>query len=286
MTGVFVTGATGTVGVGMVAELLARGERVVAAVRSVEAAHRLPSGAEAREFDFASPASVIRRAMSGVDRLFLVRPPQIADVRRYLFPVIDAARDLGLRQVVFLSLQGVQANRRTPHHAVEAQLKATGAPYTMLRPNFFMQNLSGTYAADIRDRGEIRVPAGRSRTAFLDARDIGRAAATVFTEPGHERKAYTLSGEESLGYRDVARITSEVLGREITYMRPTEREYLAQLEAEGAPADYVAVQKMIYRVVRLNASALPNRSIRRLTGRPATSFREFVRDHRHAWSQG
>ncbi|MBB1513870.1 SDR family oxidoreductase [Tessaracoccus sp. MC1627] len=286
MTGVFVTGATGTVGAGVVSELLARGERVVAAVRSVEAADRLPAGVEAREFDFDTPASAIRRAMTGVDRLFLVRPPQVADVQRYLFPVIDAARDLGVRQVVFLSLQGVQANRRTPHHAVEARLKATGAPYTMLRPNFFMQNLSATYAAEIRERGEIRVPAGRSRTAFIDARDIGRVAATVFTEPGHERRAYTLSGEESLGYRDVARTMTDVLGREITYTRPTEREYLALLEADGRPADYIAVQKMIYRVVRLNVSALPNRSIRRLTGRPATSFREFIRDHRAAWGHG
>ncbi len=90
-----------------------------------------------------------------------------------------------LRHIVFLSLQGVQANRRTPHHDVEAYLRRTGAPYTFLRPNFFAQNLATAFAARIRQHGEIFVPVGRSRTAFIDARDIGRVAATVFTTPGH-----------------------------------------------------------------------------------------------------
>jgi len=283
MTGVFVTGATGTVGAAVAAQLAARGERVIAGVRSGHAAARLPDGVEARLFDFSSPPEQLRRVMRGADRLFLMRPPQIADVQRFLIPVIDAAEDLGMRQVVFLSLQGVQFNRNTPHHQVEAYLKATRAPYTMLRPNFFMQNLSSTYADDIARHGEIRVPAGRSRTAFIDARDIGAVTATVLTEPGHDRKAYTLSGEQSLSYTDVAQIMSRVLGRPITYTRPTEHEHLAQLAADGRPADYIAVQKMIYRVVRLNASAAPNRSIQRLTGTPATRFDRFVNDHRDLW---
>ncbi|MBO1738004.1 hypothetical protein [Leifsonia sp. TF02-11] len=52
-----------------------------------------------------------------------------------------------------------------------------------------MQNLSTTYAKEIRDRGKIFVPAGRSHTAFIDARDIGAVAAAVFTSAGHDRKA-------------------------------------------------------------------------------------------------
>lgn len=69
----------------------------------------------------------------------------------------------------------------------------------------------------------IYVPAGRSFTAFIDARDIGRVAATTFTEPGHTRKAYPLSGEQSLSYRTIARTMTEVLGRHITYARPSEK---------------------------------------------------------------
>ena len=283
MTGVFVTGATGTVGSAVVQHLLARGERVVAAGRDAQAAGGLPEAVEAREFSFEMSPQELARCMAGTDRLFLMRPPPIVDVEKFLFPVVDVARQLGARQVVFLSLQGVQTNRGTPHHAVEAYLRGVDAPYTFLRPNFFMQNLSAVYAEQIRDTGEIVVPAGRSRTAFIDARDIGKVAATVLTSDGHLRRAYTLSGEQSLTYYNIAEIMSRVLGRPIRYTRPSEADYLDALAAQGAPPEYVAVQKMIYRIVRLNISAIPNRAVRRLTGDPATTFETFTKDYRQVW---
>jgi uncharacterized protein YbjT (DUF2867 family) len=283
MSAVFVTGATGTVGSAVVEHLLARGQDVVAAIRDPADAAKIPSGARTRLFSFDAKPADLEQALEGVDRMFLMRPPAIADVQGKLFPLIDAARRREVNHIVFLSLQGVQANRKTPHHAVEAYLRHTAAPFTFLRPNFFMQNLSTTYAQPIRERREIFVPAGRSHRAFIDARDVGRVAAVVLSEPGHLGKAYTLSGEQSLTYGRVARILSGVLGETVRYARPSESAYLAELAAAGAPADYLAVQKMIHRIVRLNVSALPNRSVRILTGCPAASMAEFAEHSRAAW---
>jgi len=284
MTGsVLVTGATGTVGSAVTEFLLERGAAVIGAVRDADDATHLREGVVARHFDFTMSPSELDLAMAGCDRLFLMRPPAIADVQTYLFPVIDAAQRASIRQIVFLSLQGVQFNRSTPHYAVEQYLKSSGAPFTSLRPNFFMQNLSTIHAAEIRDDDDVFVPAGRSFTALIDALDIGRVAAAVLSETGHTGKAYTLSGEQSLTYRRIATILSDVLGRSIHYRRPSESEYLARLKDQGKPDDYIAVQKMIYRIVRFNISAFPNRSVRRLTGNPATTFREFASREQGAW---
>jgi len=279
---VLVTGATGNVGAGVARRLVQRGESVVSAVRDL-ADPGIVAGTEARAFDFENPSGWAD-AFAGVDRLFLLRPPPVADVQKYLFPVIDTAMQHGVRHVVFLSLQGVQFNRATPHHAVEKYLRSLKAPFTFLRPNFFMQNLSTTYAADIRARSLIAVPAGHARTAFIDTDDIARVAARVLTEQGHLGKAYTLSGEQSLNYDDVAQILSAELGRPVQYTCPTADEYTAQLRRQGAAQEYIDVQSMIYKVVRFNVSALPNRAVRRLTGEPATTFAEFAHRERAAWT--
>lgn len=284
MSAVFVTGATGTVGSAVVDHLLERGQEVIAGLRDIAESSRVPDAATTRAFSFEASRAELDDVLDGADRLFLMRPPAIANVQETLFPVIGAALRRGIRQIAFLSLQGVQMNRRTPHHAVEAYLRETRSPFTFLRPNFFMQNLSTTYAGPIRERGEIFVPAGRSRTAFIDARDVGSAAAATLSEPGHIGRAYTLSGTQSLTYRRVAEIMTDVLGRPIRYERPSEDAYLAQLAKDGAPQDYIDVQKMIHKVVRLNISAFPNRSVQKLTGRPATTLEQFVRDYADVWA--
>lgn len=281
---VFVTGATGAVGGATVSALVAKGEQVVAGIRNKSAEPLLPAGVEGRAFAFENDPIALRQALNGCDRLFLMRPPPIENVEQYLFPLIDTAMETGVRQIVFLSLQGVEHNRGVPHYRVEKYLEAVGAPYTFLRPNFFMQNLSTIYREDIKSRDEIALPAGRAFTAFIDAHDIGQVAAAVLSSPGHLRKKYTLNGEQTLTYRKVARILSDVLGRPIRYTHPSEKEYLTRLREIGLPADYIDVQRMIYRVVRLNISALPNRMVRKLTGQRATTFREFAERERTVWA--
>ena len=284
---VLVTGSTGNVGRAVARHLAMAGETVISGARASRERDEsacVVAGTEPRVLDFGDSAGW-PAALAGVDRMFLLRPPQISDVRRFLFPLIDRALDAGVRQIVFLSLQGVQFNTKTPHHAVEKYLRARSAPFTFLRPNFFMQNLSTTYRDDIHDRGEIFVPAARARTAFVDTDDLGAVAAAVLTQPGHLRKAYTLSGEQSLDYYGVARQLTAALSYEVRYAAPSVEEYVARLTEQGAPAEYIDVQKMIYLVVRMNVSALPNRSIRRLTSRPATTFAQFAEREKAVWAR-
>ncbi len=153
---ILVIGATGTVGSSVVTRLLSDGEPVRAAVQDL--GETVPDGAQPVRFDFAEPATW-EAALSGVDRMFLIRPPAVSDVKRYLRPVIGRAADQGLRQVVFLSVMGV--NRFLPHWQVERDLEASGLPHTFLRPAFFAQNLLIAHRHDIVDHDRIRLASPR-----------------------------------------------------------------------------------------------------------------------------
>lgn len=282
---VLVTGATGNVGREVVAELLRAGRQVRAAVPHPEldaAQERLDGAVEVVRFDFEQPAT-FARAFDGATGMFLMRPPHIADVKRVMGPVIRFAAAHGSPHTVVLSVLGAGGNPLVPHHAMEKLVRRSGLPFTMLRPSFFMQNLSTQYREDIGVHGEIFVPAGRGRTSFIDVRDIAAVAARVAGRAEHFGQAYTLTGAEALDYFRVAEVLTEVLGRPVRYADPTPREFRARLRAQAVAEDFIEVLRGIYFTARVGLAARVTPETGRLLGRRPISLEQFVRDHRHVW---
>lgn len=283
MSRVLVTGATGNVGAEVLRLLSEGGHPVRAATRDPGGAGDDPDGRTERvAFDFFRPETY-GPALRGVDGLFLVRPPQISNTRRYLNPVVDAAKAAGVRRVVFLSLLGAEKNPVVPHRRVEDHTRASGVPYTFLRPSFFMQNLSTVHREDIRDRREIFVPAGNGKTSFIDARDVAAVAAKALTEPGHENKAYPLTGAEAPDYDEVADVFSDVLGERVRYARPSAVRFARVMLRRGLPPAFVLVMCGIYTTARLGLAGTVTPDAERLLGRPPLTMRDFVRDFRGLW---
>ncbi len=281
---VLVTGAPGNVGTPLVEALLDLGARVRVAARDVDSARAVfGDRADIVRFDFADLSTF--GAFDGVDRMFLLRPPQIADVKRVIGPAIDSARDRGVRHVVFLSIQGADRNRLVPHRKIEDHLRRSGLTWTFIRAAYFMQNLSTTHARDIQLRDEIYIPAGRrSRTAHVDARDVAAVAARALVDPTHEGQAYTPTGSAALTYDECAAILTEVLGRPIRNANPTPWHYWRRMAGRGMPAAMIAVTLGIYTAARFGLAAGLTDDVERLTGRPPISFDTFARDHSDAWA--
>jgi uncharacterized protein YbjT (DUF2867 family) len=277
---ILVTGATGNVGSATIKHLLAHGEQVVAAVTDVEQARAvLPADVEFVKFDFLAPGTY-EPALAGVDRVFLMRPPQLGKPED-LAPFVDTMKSHGIRLVAFLSLMGVENNPVPPHHKIEKLIEQAGLPYAHIRPSFFMQNISGVHAQEIVERDEIFIPAGRSKTSFIDTDNIGEAAATVLCAPdNYQNTAYTITGPEALDYYQIADILSRVLGRSIRYANPGFLKYRHHyIHHRGLPAAYVNVTVMLYLMTRLGAAKHVTDEYEKLTGHKPTSFEDFARAH-------
>jgi len=283
---ILVTGANGNVGSevvrGLVSAASASGTdgpatSIRAAVSDPTRCPNVPDGIECVRFDFLDPTT-FDASLAGVDRVFLMRPPHMADAEAFR-PFLSAMRESGVRQVVFLSLLGVEKNPVVPHHAIEKALVASGLGYTMLRPSFFMQNLSTTHLEDIVTRGEIVVPAGNGRTSFIDVRDIAAAAVVVLTEDGHTGRGYSLTGSEALTYSDCARLISEASGRTVVYTKPSGREFGKHMATQGCDADYIKVMRAIYLVAKLRMAGTITGELRELIGREPITFAQFARDN-------
>ena len=289
---ILVTGASGNVGAETVRALRERArtgaspDRVEIAAGVRDPGRYRPEAPDLRavRLDFSDPGGW-DTALDGTDAVFLVRPPAISDVEAGIGPFIDRAAARGVRKIVFLSLIGVESMPYVPHYKIEARIRSGGVPFVFLRPSFFMQNLSTTHRAEIADRDEIFVPAGKGRTNFVDVRDIGDAAAKVLLEPGHEGKAYELTGGESPDYFEIARVLSEVLGRPIRYARPSALRFLIRSVREGKPLAYALVMTGLYSASALGTPARASDDLERLLGRKPRDFRSFAVDNRSAWSR-
>jgi uncharacterized protein YbjT (DUF2867 family) len=280
---ILVTGATGNVGAAVVDALPRGNGPVVAAVRDVERArHRFGDTVEYVPFDFRRP-DTFGAAFAGVRRVFLVRPPDLANVPRDIAPALVAAAAAGVEHVVFLSLLGVERNRIVPHHRIERLLRDSGMAWTFLRASYFMQNLDTTHRDDIREHGEVFLPAGRGRTSFIDVRDVAAVGVRALTEDDHEGRAYPLTGGEALDYDQVALAFTEVLGRPIRYANPSPLAFVRRMRARGLPLGFILLMLALYTTARLGLAATVTDDTARLLGRPPIALRQYIADYRQSW---
>lgn len=280
---ILVIGALGNVGAEVVKHLLNAGVKVRASDMSEEKIKaRFGSSVEAVRFDFTDPKTY-EATFKGVEKMFLLRPPHITNIKRDMYPSINAAKRAGVKHVVFLSLIGIESAKYVPHYKVETYLKEVNLQTTFLRCSFFMQNLSTTHRQEIKERNEIFVPVGKAKTSFIDARDIGAVAAVALTQTGHGNKKYDLTGSEALDYWQVTKILSEVLRREIQYKNPNPVYFLIETMRRGTPFMFALVMMGLYTSTRFGMAEPITTEVEKLTGRKPISFQEFANDYKENW---
>jgi len=280
---ILVIGAPGNVGAEVVKHLLGTGNKVRASAMSVEKIKaRFGSSVEAVRFDF-TDLTTYEATFQGVEKMFLLRPPHITNIKRDMYPSIDAAKRAGVKHVVFLSLIGIESAKYVPHYKVETYLKEINLQTTFLRCSFFMQNLSTTHQKEIKERNEIFVPVGKAKTSFIDARDIGAVAAVALTQDGHANKNYDLTGSEALDYWQATKILSEVLGGEIQYKNPNPVYFLIETMRRGTPFMFALVMMGLYTSTRFGMAEPITNEVEKLTGRKPISFKEFANDYKENW---
>ncbi len=284
---IMVTGALGNVGRYVLESLIKKEEEVVAAdidLEKLEANFNHHEHVKTVYFDFTNHKT-FDNALEDVDRIFLMRPPHLGKPKD-LEPFIEALSKRKIKLVSFLSLMGVEKNPVPPHHKIEKMIEQYQLPYAHVRPGFFMQNISGVHAYEIKKRNEIFIPAGRSRTSFIDAKDIGLAIATVLHEPEkYKNTAHTITGPESLNYDEIAEILTDVLDRKITYRKPSFLKYRKEyIKNRGLDKGYVNITVMLYFMTRMGTAKKVTDEFYQLTGKKPRTFRQFALNHKKAFN--
>jgi uncharacterized protein YbjT (DUF2867 family) len=279
---ILVIGGRSKIGSALIGELVAKGERVRALVRTSESGGSLPEGVEPLSGDLGDLGS-LRAAISGVERLFpAVRPDQRRGPTQ---PQRDRRRQGGGPAAAGAKLDP----RVRPHSAAtfirdhgncDAYLAESGAPHAIVRPNLFIQNIPENTIPSIDADGNFYANAGDARISMTDTRDVAAVAATLLTEPGHEGRIYEVTGPEALSYDDVATKLSQSLGRPITYVDAPDDAVRTALLGFGLGEWLVEALIELFQDYRRSGTdgyaARVTDTVERLTGRPPRSLDQLL----------
>ncbi|ANI90866.1 NAD(P)H-binding protein [Dietzia timorensis] len=273
---VLVTAATGKVGREVTAQLRARDVELRAGSRR----STLP-------LDWSDP-STWSAVLDGVDRVFLIVPGgddgnrSVTGLGNGVVEFIDLAQRRGVERVVLMTALGMEyAPIEVEQRAVELHLQRSDLAWTILRPNWFLQNLTHgplRILADAHD-GVLRLPTGDSSVSFIDTRDIATVAveALLSDHHGHE---YALTGPQSLTFNQVAEACRDSPVPVAAYEPVSEADFRRAVLNLGWHPDYVNTLSGLFATIAAGRAAPVLPDAAEVLGRTPRSLAEFLQEVR------
>jgi uncharacterized protein YbjT (DUF2867 family) len=259
MSELLLLGGTGRVGRRLARVLREQGQDVRVASRG---------GSGDVVFDWDDEATW-RRAVDGVEGVFVVGPGSARDWSGKLARLLEEAAGAGVRNALLLSARGVEFHPEGAVARAEEALREGPLAWTILRPSHFAQNF--TEAMFVPDaNGEVRAPVGDAKHPFVDVQDVAEVAAAALARRDHDGKVIAISGPEAVAFADAAALVGG------TYTPESRDEHVEALRAAGTPEGYVAWRMAMLDGIARGDDAYISDGVRATLGRDATPLREAL----------
>ena len=285
---ILVTGGTGTVGSQVVNELIKRKAEVTVLTRKAKSEVNLPKGVNYMQGDLLNPETV-RNMCNGMDALFLLLAVSPTETHEGLM-ALNGAMSSSISKIVYLSVHKADEAPYLPHFGaklpIETTIKASGIPYTILRPNNFYQN-DYWYQEAMKNFGVYPQPFGNTGLSRVDVRDIAKAAAITLLDDKYKHNTFNLVGPDIYTAIETAETWSRALKNEIQYSG-SDLDAWEKSALEIMPDWMVFDFKLMYKFFQDNGLKATNEDIRKLTallGHSPRSFDDFANQTAEHWKK-
>jgi uncharacterized protein YbjT (DUF2867 family) len=282
---VFVIGATGNVGSATVQSLSTRFSdklEIRAGVRNPDKADKLKDlkGVSVVQAEMGVKDKLIE-TFKGVDALYIVTPG--TENRAQLTIVTaEAAKMAGVKHILVVSVPTASLTDTVfgkQLYEVESAVSKMGVPYTFLRLPLFIDNYWG-FKGTIQEQSQFYSPVDPTKPYTpVVVSDAGVAAAIILSDPArHTNKTYTLVSDRHT-FGDVAAAFSDVLGKEVKYIRVPYDDLKKSILGLGSPEWRVNGLLDFYISVdsgAANQEHIANGDFERITGEKPTSLKTWL----------
>ena len=247
------------------------GGRVIERLRALGRDVRLGSRSASPRFDWEDRSSWTA-ALDGVTAVYVAYQPDLAapGALEIVQDFFAAAERAGVKQVVLLSGRG-----EPEAQDAERALQATALDWTIIRASWFFQNFSENFFLDGVLAGEVVLPQGLADEPFVDAEDIADIAVAAFTQAGHSRKLYEVTGPRALSFGEAVDAIAAATGREIALVTIPLDAYRLGL-AEALPQDLADLVIYLFTTVLDGRNTPVAHGVAQALGRPPGDFEAYV----------
>lgn len=277
---ILITGATGNVGGAVLSLLRQETDNIVVAGGSGKI-----EGIPSVLVDYADIGS-IERSLDGVSSAFMVIPTH-PDMIEWGRNFLTAAKRQRVKHIVRLSTNLTKFNPELKViemlGGTDNDLRESGIAWTILAPQFFMQNFINFYGQDYSN-GHLYLPAGSGKIGWVDIRDIAAVGVAALLNPDqYSGETLTITGGENLSYGDAIKVMNQALGKTAQY------HPVSYSDAEGVMRGMGYSEFLIEFMISLNKCVVSgyteevSDTVENVLGRKPISFETFVSDHRSAW---
>ena len=281
MSNILITGATGNIGYEVIRFLIKidSPNKIIAGVRDIDKAKTVFEDNPKLDyvhFDF-EDFETFDNALSGIDKVFLLRPPHISDIETYFKPLISKIKEKNINQIVFLSVQGAEKSKVIPHNKIERLINEYGLDFIFLRPSYFMQNLTTTLIKDIQIKREIILPAGNAKFNWIDIENIGEVGAILLDKfDDYKNQAIEITGLENENFAKVTELINNSLDNPIEYINVNPLRFFKIKKREGLAKGMIIVMILLHFLPRFQKEPKISDFYERLTGKKPTDLKTFI----------
>jgi len=262
---ILVIGASGKTGSRVTASLQKRGFDV----RAVSRKSKIP-------FDW-NDKGTWNKVLSGIRAVYIVHPglgsSQASD---QIHDFSLAAANAGIKKAVLASTPDDGSDFSEWMRTAEKHIVDSGLNLTSLRLRWFFQNFSEDFLLPVVLSGELRLPAGTGKEAFIDADDIADVAVAALIDDCHNGRFYDLTGPRLLSFADIADEITRATRQQLNYIALTPEMFITEQLAHNVPADWVYTLNTLYQNIAHAKLEKISGDVEAILGKPARDFSDFV----------
>lgn len=281
---IVVTGATGQIGRQVVEILLSRlpSAQIGVSVRDAEKARDFEQrGVRVVEADFKDPSS-LAKAFDGAEQVLIISGMTLGEegVRQH-GNAIQVAKNAGAKRILYTSHQAASASSAVAfardHAATETLLQSSGVPFVSLRNGFYAE--SAFYQLQgMKETGLIALPQD-GPVSWTSRADLAISTAAALTDTGLlDGITPPLTASEAITFADVAKLASDVLGREVSRVVVSDDEYRQAKIAQGYPEHMVNLLASLFGATRALEFDIVDPTLEAILGRKPTTMIESLRN--------